>query len=129
MASSFDAIHHGAATVPSSPGRSRRGVPLHIHIVTLFVLLIIGVGGVIAWHNYVEDRKLIVSASQELIKEIGGKTVAALAAISQPVELVVDLLARDRLGQATSLAERMTSVPALADALERAPALSSLHVG
>ncbi|HET7032207.1 MAG TPA: HD domain-containing phosphohydrolase, partial [Casimicrobiaceae bacterium] len=87
------------------------------------------VGGVITWHNYVEDRKLVVSASQELIKEIGGRTVAALAAIVQPVELVIDLLAREQLGRAASLAERMASVPMLADALEGSPALSALFVG
>jgi HD-GYP domain-containing protein (c-di-GMP phosphodiesterase class II) len=129
MASSSDAIHRGTASARPSPGRRGRGVPLHIHIVTLFLLLIVGVGGVIAWHNYVEDRKLVVSASQELIREIGGKSVAALAAIAQPVELVIDLLARQRLGQAASLAERMTNVPLLADALEHSPALSALYVG
>jgi HD-GYP domain-containing protein (c-di-GMP phosphodiesterase class II) len=129
MAPNSNANHGGTATPRPSPARSRRGAPLHIHIVTLFLLLIIGVGGVIAWHNYIEDRKLVVSASQELIKEIGGKTVAALAAISQPAELVIDLLARQRLGQATSLAERMTNVPMLADALEHSPALSALYVG
>jgi HD-GYP domain-containing protein (c-di-GMP phosphodiesterase class II) len=129
MASNTNANHGGTAAPRASLGRDRRGVPLHIHIVTLFLLLIISVGGVIAWHNYVEDRKLVVSASQELIKEIGGKSVAALAAISQPVELVIDLLARQRLGQATSLEERMTNVPMLADALEHTPALSALYVG
>ncbi|HET7098585.1 MAG TPA: HD domain-containing phosphohydrolase [Casimicrobiaceae bacterium] len=104
-------------------------MPLHIHIVMLFLLLIIGVGGVIAWHNYVEDRKLVVSASQELIREIGGRTVASLAAIVQPVELVIDLLAREQIVRATSLAARIPSIPMLADALEASPALSALYVG
>ena len=127
MASSSDSIHRSAAR--PSPNRSGKGVPLHVHIVTLFILLIVAVGGVITWHNHVEDRKLIVSASQELIQAIGGRAAAALASIVKPVELAIDLLARERLGRAASLAERMDSVPILADLLERSPALSALYIG
>jgi HD-GYP domain-containing protein (c-di-GMP phosphodiesterase class II) len=113
---------------PSLSSRRRR-LPLHIWIATLFTLLIIGVGGVIAWRNYVENRQLIISASQELVQAIGGKTVAAFTSIYQPVELLVDLLARQRLGQATNLADRMESVAYLADALEHSTSLSALYIG
>ena len=114
--------HRGSA-------RSGKAWPLHVHIVTLFVLLVVAVGGVITWYNHMEDRKLIVSASQELIQAIGGSAASALASIGKPVELALDLLARERLGEAGSLGERMDSVPMLADALERNPSLSALYVG
>ena len=52
---------HGVAALQSQ-ARNDKAWPLHIHIVTLFVLLVIAVGGVITWYNHVEDRKLIVSA-------------------------------------------------------------------
>jgi hypothetical protein len=128
MASRFDTIRRGIAAQPA-PTRSGRAYPLHIHIVTLFVLLVVAVGGVITWYNHVEDRKLIVSASQELIQAIGGRAASDLASIGKPVELALDLLARERLGGAASLGERMDSVPMLADALERNPSLSALYVG
>ena len=53
----------------------------------------------------------------------------ALTAIYQPVELLIDLLARQRLAQATNLADRMDSVAYLADALEHSPSLSALYIG
>ena len=97
MGSHFDSIQRGA--IPARPSLShRRGrLPLHIYIAALFRLLIIGVAGVIAWRNYVENRKLIISASQELAQAIGGKTVAAFTSIYRPAEMLIDLLARQRL--------------------------------
>src|SRR5437763_16325030 len=121
MGSPSDSSRRSA--VPARPSLSyRRGrLPLHICIAALFMLLIVGVGGVIAWRNYVENRQLIISASQEIVLAIGGKTAAAFTTIYQPVELLIDLLARQRLAQATHLADRMDSVAYLADALEHSP--------
>ena len=104
-------------------------LPLHVHVALLFALLIMGVGGVIAWRNSTENRQLISSASHELIQAIGGKTVAAFASIDQPVQLLIDLPARQRLVEATNLAERMNGVSYLADALEHSAALSAVYVG
>src|SRR5437762_208337 len=98
----------GGAPMASHPDSIRGGrrASLHIYIALLFGLLIVGVAGVITWRNYVENRQLIVSASHELVQAIGGKAVAAFTSIYQPVELVIDLLAREPLGQAKNLTER-----------------------
>ena len=129
MASHSDSVHRGAVPAWPSPSDSGRRIPLHISIAALFVVLITSVGGVIAWRNYVESRQLIISASQELVQAIGGRTVAAFTAIYQPAELLIDVVARQRLGQATNLAERMDSIAYMADALQRSPSLSALYVG
>src|SRR5215471_10927247 len=105
MASDSDPARHEASV--AKPAAARRRVPLHLCVTAAFVLLIITVGGVIAWRNHAEDRKLIGSAAQELIDAIGGKTVATLASIYRPAELTIDLLARQPLGRSASLGERM----------------------
>ena len=129
MASDSGSISNGAAAAwPSFFGR-RTGLPLHIHIVTLFSLLVIGAGGVIAWHNYSQNRELILSASQELAQATGAKTIAGFESIYQPAELLVDLLAHQRLSRADNLVERMDSAAYLADALRHSPSLSALYVG
>ena len=111
MASGSGSSSNGAAAAAWSSFFGRRtGLPLHIHIVTLFSLLVVGAGGVIAWHNYSQNRELILSASQELAHATGAKTVAGFESIYQPAELLVDLLAHQRLSQAGNLAERMDSV-------------------
>src|SRR5947207_11662886 len=106
MASRTGSVHPDAIAARPSLSRRRR-LPLHISIATLFTLLIVGVGGVIAWRNYVENRQLLISASQELVQAIGAKTATAFASIEQPAEMLIDLLARQRLSQAANLAERM----------------------
>ena len=127
MAPDSDPARPGAVAARPSPGARR--VPLHLCVAVAFMLLIIAVGGVIAWRNHAEDRKLIASASQELIAAIGGKTVAAFTAIYGPVELTLDLLARQPVVRAASLGERMEGVAFLADALDHNAALSALYVG
>ena len=129
MASGSGSGLNGAVAARPSDGGRRRRPPLHVHIATLFSLLIIAVGGVIGWHNYIQNRELIISASQELVQAITGKTVAGFEAIYQPVELLIDLLAHQRLGQAKNLNDRMESVAYIADALEHSPSLSALYVG
>ncbi|HEY7944685.1 MAG TPA: HD domain-containing phosphohydrolase [Casimicrobiaceae bacterium] len=109
--------------------RGRRRLPFHVHIATLLSLFVIAAGGVIAWHNQSQNRELIISGSQELVQAIGGKTVAGFQAIYQPVELMIDVLAHQRLRQARNLAERMESVGYMAAALEHVPALSALYIG
>jgi HD-GYP domain-containing protein (c-di-GMP phosphodiesterase class II) len=129
MASGPGSSSNAAFAARPSLGGRRRRPPLHVHIATLFSVLIIGVGGLIGWHNYVQNRELIISASQELVQAIGGKTVAGFEAIYQPVELLVDLLAHQRLRQAKTLAGRMESVAYMVDALDHSPSLSALYVG
>ena len=129
MVSGSDSASSGALAGRPFFGVGRRRLPFHVHIATLFSLLIIGAGGVIAWHNHTQNRELIISASQELVQAIGGKTATGLEAIYQPAELLIDLLAHLRLHQAHTLAERMESIGYIADALEHSPSLSALYVG
>src|SRR5204863_4118802 len=129
MASLPDSTVARAASALATPRDRGRGIPLHISIATLFTLLIAGVGGVIAWRNYVENRQLLISASHELVQAIGAKTAAAFASIEQPAELLIDLLARQRLSQSASLADRMNHVGYLADALQHSPSLAALYIG
>src|SRR4029079_6513858 len=50
-------------------------------------------------------------------------------AIYQPVELLIDMVAHQRLHQAQNLADRMESVGYLANALEHSPSVSALYIG
>src|SRR4051812_20857188 len=129
MARHAGSIHDGDVAAWRRPRGKGRRLPLHIHVALLFALLITGVGSVIAWRNSTENRQLISSASHELIQAIAGKTVAAFESIDLPVQLLIDLLARHGLVEATNLAERMDSVSYLADALEHGTALSAVYIG
>jgi HD-GYP domain-containing protein (c-di-GMP phosphodiesterase class II) len=119
----------GAVAAGPLHGSRRRRLPFHVHIATLLSLFVIAAGGVIAWHNQSQNRELIISGSQELVQAIGGKTVTGFESIYQPVELLIDLLAHQRLRQANNLADRMDSIGYVAVALEHVPSLSALYIG
>ena len=129
MVSGSESAPAGASAGWPFVGSGRRRLPFHVHIATLFSLLIIGAGGAIGWHNHIQNRELIISASQELVQAIGGKTATGFEAIYQPAELLIDMLAHQRLHQAPNLADRMESVGYLASALEHSPSLSALYIG
>ncbi len=126
--SSASAIAGSVAASPSARA-GRRRFPFHVHIATLLSVLVIAAGAAIGWHNYLQNRALILSGSQELVQAIGGKTVAGFESIYHPVELLVDLLAGGRRNEARSLAERMQGVGAMAQALAHVPSLSALYIG
>ncbi len=129
MPTGSDSGATGAVAAWPSHDRSRRRLPFHVHIATLLSLFVIAAGGVIAWHNQIQNRELIISGSQELVQAIGGKTVVGFESIYQPVELLIDLLAHQRLRQAHNLADRMDSIGYVAVALEHVPSLSALYIG
>jgi len=97
MVSGSDSVPAGNIAGWPFIGSRQRRLPFHVHIATLFSLLIIGAGGAIGWHNHIQNRELIISASQELVQAIGGKTATGFEAIYQPVELLIDMLAHQRL--------------------------------
>jgi len=127
--------------MPSDPGSTPRGPieasrkllqrlwPLHLHIATIFTLLVVAAGGAIGWHDYAQTRALVLSASNDLFAAIGRETMVKFEALHQPVEMLVDLLAHQRLGGARTLAERMGSAPFVVDALAHNASLSALYVG
>ena len=83
----------------------------------------------VSFHNYPHHRELVLAAADDLFQAIGRETVAEFESIYQPVEMLVDLLAHQQLGNATTLAERMAGVSYVADALGHSRSLSALYVG
>ena len=70
MVSGSDSVPAGNIAGWPFIGSRQRRLPFHVHIATLFSLLIIGAGGAIGWHNHIQNRELIISASQELVQAI-----------------------------------------------------------
>ncbi|CAK0756319.1 HAMP domain-containing protein [Gammaproteobacteria bacterium] len=102
--------------------------PLHIYIATIFIMLFLVSSGIIGWFNYIKSRNMILSASDELFASLGREATLQFEDIYQPAEMLVDLLAHQRLGQDASLSERMVSTPFLADAL-RQSTVSAIYAG
>ncbi|HRY15420.1 MAG TPA: HD domain-containing phosphohydrolase [Candidatus Competibacteraceae bacterium] len=110
---------------PPIPGQ----LPLHIHIATLFISLILALGGAVIWNNYVETTRLMLHTADERFERIADRTGQQLHNLFVPVAMTVDLLAWQQLATATALEERLNSLSYLREALATAKHLSALFIG
>ncbi len=84
--------------------------PLHIHISTLFLALILMVGGMIAAVGFKLSREMLQSTANDIIQRIGAETRREIEALIAPAELAMNLVSHDTLGSATHFAERYQRV-------------------
>lgn len=103
--------------------------PLHIHISTLFLVLTLLVGGIIAGVGFKLSREMLQTTANDLISRVGVETNNEIEALFTPAEVTMNLVSHDALSTAGSFAERYRRVPLLKAALLGSPALSSIYVG
>ena len=65
--------------------------PLHIHISTLFVILLLIVGSVIGGLGYTISRDILKSTSNALSSRIGRETLREFTNLIGPVEMATRL--------------------------------------
>lgn len=106
-----------------------RRFPLHVHISTLFIAVILLVGSVIGGLGYTVSSGILETTASELNARIGRETVGDFTSIIGPAEMATRLLSYDGITQATSLEERLQSVGFMREALNNSGALTSLYVG
>jgi HD-GYP domain-containing protein (c-di-GMP phosphodiesterase class II) len=104
-------------------------LPLHVHISTLFIVLILLVGGVIGGLGFKISRDILETSASELNTRIGRETVGEFSSLIGPAEMATRLLSYDGITQAKSLEERLRNVGFMREALNNSPALTSLYVG
>ena len=107
----------------------RHRYPLHLHISTLFLALILVVCGVLAGIAYKLSKDLLQASAADLTTRISRAALTELQRIIEPAEVVTRLLSLQHVTRAASLNERRDSLPFLRQALDSSPALSSLYVG
>src|SRR4051794_22990552 len=119
----------GTVDAPFASSRRRWRAPLHVFLGTLFTLLIAAAGFTIGWYNYTQNRSLTIAAADNVFGIMVRETRAELDAIRKPADLLIDVLARARLGAAASFDERMKSIELLTAALAHEPELSAVYAG
>ena len=116
---------------PGTPRTARRALrlPLHIHIATLFFLLVLATGASIAWMSYTRSVHMLEHAAERMTERAAAQTLVEIEALLYPAGTAVRLAALERLTSATTLAERRRSLPFLQRALLASPAVSSIYAG
>jgi hypothetical protein len=94
-------------------------LPLHVQISTIFLALILLVGGIIGGLGYKISRDILESTASELNTRISRETLSEFSSLIGPSEMAVRLLSFDGVSQATSLEARMTNIGFMREALEQ----------
>lgn len=113
----------------SSSVARRFRFPLHVHISTLFFLLVLAVGASIAWVSYSRSAHMLERAAGDLLVRISRQTVVETEILLSPVGTTVRLLGLQPLARATTLAERRQGLASLREALIASPSVTAFYVG
>ena len=103
--------------------------PLHVHISTLFLILILLIGSVIGGLGYKISRDILETTASELNARISRETVGEFTSLLGPAEMATRLLSFDGMTRVKSLEERLANIGFMREALNNSVALTSLYVG
>ena len=106
-----------------------RRYQLQVHLSTLFLTLILVVGGIIGWLGYDVSRAILEDSAGDLELRIDDDLQTAFLAVVQPAELATRVLSVTGLAKARSLEARLDRLPLLRELLRDSPAVTSLYVG
>lgn len=106
-----------------------RRYPLHIHISTLFIALILAVGSIIGWLGYKFSSDILENSAQELNARISRETASEFKIFIGPAEMATRLISHSTIVDAQSLEERLRRTASMREALSDSPTLTSIFVG
>ncbi len=104
-------------------------LPLHIHIATLFTLLLVICGSALAWFNHAQLSKVILDASTKMFEQVTRETSNDIAATYGTTSSAVELLAYSGLVNAYSREQRLAALPELALVLTKHQRISAVYSG
>ena len=107
----------------------KRRFPLHVHISTLFVMLILLIGSVIGGLGYKISRDILNTTASDLNTRITRETVSEFTSLLAPAQMATQLLSFAAVTQAKSLDERLANLGFMREALDNSAALTSLYIG
>ena len=106
----------------------RKSFPLHIHIASLFTLLIFTVGTTLAWFSYRQISDLAFDNTEILFTRTANELALQFQREYRPVSTSVRLLANDAISEARDLETRMEHLPLLAEVIKDEPQISGFHI-
>jgi HD-GYP domain-containing protein (c-di-GMP phosphodiesterase class II) len=107
----------------------RRRYPIHIHIASLFTILILIIGVALAWISYRQISNLAIDNTEILFAKTADELVLQFQRDYRPVATSVRLLANAAISEARNLEERMKYTPLLAEIIRDEPQITGFHVG
>jgi HD-GYP domain-containing protein (c-di-GMP phosphodiesterase class II) len=114
-------------TMNSRPHISR--YPLHLAIGVLFITLIVILGSVLSWQNYVKTSEIIRSSAAQVYDQVAAELLLDIKATYRPVGDTLGLLALTPITRAAALAGRLDGIEMLSEVLRSAPSVAGIQLG
>ena len=108
---------------------STRRFPLHVHVGTLSIALIIITGGIIGWFNYAQSSRIILATANRVFGDLAREIAIDLANGSRLNHTTIEMLAQSGLGEARSTQARLALIPMMRAALLHNDRLYSVYAG
>ncbi|AYV23574.1 HD domain-containing phosphohydrolase [Vibrio mediterranei] len=108
-----------------SAGKSWFRYPLHIHISSLFIIIVMLVCGVQLWLTYSSLNKVLVDANDHLFDRISGEARANLLHHYSPAFSTVTAFSKGQLSRFSTHDERLGYVPEISYLLSASPSIFS----
>lgn len=106
-----------------------RRVPLYVHISYLFVGLLVLFALINLSYQFLQTKRFMADEARLRFEIAGQLTLKELQNLYGPAELSAGLLSQQRLMNATTLEERLDSIPFLVTLLKSQPAVQSAYIG
>ena len=104
-------------------------VSLQLAVSLLLIGTVVAVGVVVGLYNYCSDVADRARGCGRRLPADGTGGDARAWPQRRPVRTLVDVFAQQRIGEASTLDDRLAELPAYTEALRKNPALTALYVG
>jgi HD-GYP domain-containing protein (c-di-GMP phosphodiesterase class II) len=103
--------------------------PLHVTLAVVFIIAFVLFGVSIIAYTYVGGRRISLLGAHDQMERIGRQLSSDITAMYQPAQGLVDITSRSAIWSGDSLDQRLTALPAVAEALTLNPSISALYLG
>jgi HD-GYP domain-containing protein (c-di-GMP phosphodiesterase class II) len=114
---------------PDPDEQRQRAVPLSFYAAALFSVLIVLAGGIIGWFNFAQNAKVVLAASDRVFAELHRDVADDLELGSRRNRSTLAMLSFDPVHAATTLEQRLASLPLFREALDGNERITALYVG
>jgi len=108
---------------------NKKRYPLHLHIASLFTILVLVIGVTLAWTNYRQISNLIFETTETLFTKTTNELELEFQKEYRPVATSVRLLASASISEAKTLEDRIKHMPILAEVIKDEPQITGFEVG
>jgi hypothetical protein len=96
---------------------------------SLFLFLVLSVGGILSWHNFQATKKIVLAQAQQSYDQASREVSADFVHTYRAVFQNISLLSFSRVTSSATLEERLQSLDMFSTALRNAPQIKALQAG